>query len=44
MLIIKELQNGRKAVSSDKGMVDIGEGPVRTIICTADEVELIEEV
>ena len=44
MLKIKELPDGRKEVRSDRGMVDIGEGPVKAIICTEDEVELIEEV
>ena len=44
MIKTKELEDGRIEVSSDKGMVDIGEGPVRAIICTPGEVELVEEV
>ena len=44
MLNIKDLPDGRKEVRSDKGMVDIGEGPVKAIICMAEEVEMIEEV
>ena len=43
MIITKELPDGRVEVSSDRGMVNIGEGPVKKIICTKDEVEMITE-
>ena len=44
MIKTEEQQDGRVKVTSTKGHVDIGEGPVKAIICTPDEVELIEEV
>ena len=44
MIRIKELEDGRIEVSSDAGMVDIGEGPAVAIICTPEELEYIEEV
>ena len=44
MIIKKELENGLVEVSSDRGMVDIGEGPAKKIICTKEETEYIEEV
>lgn len=39
-----QLQDGRYEVTSDSGMVDIGNGPVKKIICTEAEIEYIEEV
>ena len=44
MIKTKKLEDGRIEVTSDRGKVDIGEGPVRAIVCTPDEVELVEEV
>ena len=44
MIKTKELEDGRIEVTSDIGMVDIGEGPATAIICTPGEVEYIEEV
>lgn len=43
MIRQRELEDGRIEVTSDAGMVDIGNGPVRAIICTEAEVEYIEE-
>ena len=43
MIRTEDLPDGRVKVTSTKGYVDIGEGPVKAIICTKDEVELIEE-
>ena len=43
MLIKKELPDGKIEVSSDIGMVDIGCGPVKAIIVSKDEVDLVSE-
>ena len=43
MIKTEKLPDGRVKVTSTEGYVDIGEGPVKAIICTKDEVELIEE-
>lgn len=44
MIKTKELENGKIEVTSDKGLVDIGEGPVKKIVCSPGEVEFVEEV
>lgn len=44
MLIIKELENGKAEVSSDKGYVDINGDPAKAIICSREEVEYVTEV
>lgn len=44
MIKTKELEDGRIEVTSDHGMVDIGAGPAKAIICTPGEVEYVEEV
>lgn len=44
MIKTKKLENGLIEVTSDSGMVDIGEGPAKAIICKPEEVEYIEEV
>ena len=44
MIQIKELPDGRFEVTSDKGLVDIGCGAVKTLIVTEGEIEYVEEV
>ena len=44
MLIIKEIENGKFMVSSDAGNVDIGNGAVKSIIVSKDEISYIDEV
>jgi len=43
MIRTEELPDGRVKVTSTEGYVDIGAGPVKAIICTEDEVEMIRE-
>lgn len=44
MIKTKELKDGKIEVTSDKGLVDIGAGAVKKIICTPAEVEYVFEV
>ncbi len=44
MIQIKELENGKVEVSSDKGYVDINGDPAKKIICSPEEVEYVTEV
>ncbi len=44
MLVIKELENGKVEVSSDKGYVDINGDPAKKIICSREEVDYVTEV
>ena len=43
MIQVKELENGLVEVTSTIGLVDIGEGGVKAIICSKDEVDYITE-
>lgn len=44
MLNKKVLPSGLIEVSSDKGLVDIGNGAVKKIIASESEIEYIEEI
>lgn len=43
MLKYKTLENGMIEVTSTTGLVDIGEGAVKAIICTEAEKEYVTE-
>lgn len=44
MLKYVTLDNGMIEVTSSTGLVDIGEGPVKAIICSEAEKEYVTEV
>ena len=44
MIVKNQLSDGRIEVTSTDGFVDIGSGPVKTLVVMPDEVEYVSEV